>query len=91
MRVHVLVITAPHGFTSSQAHCWAIGKGRIVRDGMFSHVVMQLSQRHHIKQEPPLIAALRLHDIDHVIVVFDVLQPQVQQFIDADSRTHNTY
>jgi hypothetical protein len=26
-----------------------------------------------------------------VIVVFDVLQPQVQQFIDADSRTHNTY
>ncbi len=53
---------------------------------MFSHVVTQLSQRYHVKREPSLLAALRLHDIDHVIVVFDVLGPQVQQFIDADSR-----
>ena len=43
------------------------------------------SQRYYVKREPPLRAALRLHDIDHVIVVFDVLEPQVQQFIDADS------
>jgi hypothetical protein len=77
--------TAPYRFTSSRARCWDMGKGRIARDGMFSHVVTQLSQRYHIKREPPLRAALRLHDIDHVIVVFDVLEPQVQQFIDADS------
>jgi hypothetical protein len=54
-----------------------MGKGRIARDGMFSHVVTQLSQRYHIKREPPLLAALRPHDIDHVIVVFDVLEPPV--------------
>ena len=41
---------------------------------------------YHVKREPPLLAALRLHDIDHVVVVFDVLGPQVQQFIDPDSR-----
>jgi hypothetical protein len=77
-------ITAPYRFTSSRAHCWDREKGRIARDGVFSHVT-QLSQRYHVKLEPPLLAALRLHDIDHVIVVFDVLGPQVQQFIDADS------
>ena len=53
-----------------------MGKGRIARDGMFSHVVTQLSQRYHVKREP-LLAALRPHDIDHVIVVFNVLEPQV--------------
>jgi hypothetical protein len=30
---------------------------------MFSHVT-QLSQRYHVKREPPLLAALRLHDIE---------------------------
>ena len=37
------------------------------------------------------LASYVLRSNENVIVVFDVLQPQVQQFIDADSRTHNTY
>lgn len=77
MRVHVLADHVPYRFTSFRARCWDIGKGRIARNGTFSHVVTQLSQRYHVKREPPLLAALRPHDIDHVIGVFDVLEPQV--------------
>ena len=75
MRVHVLADHVPYRFTSFRAHGWDIGKGCIARDGTFSHIVTQLSQRYHVKREPPLLAALRPHDIDHVIVVFDVLEP----------------
>jgi hypothetical protein len=85
MRVHELADHHPIPLHQLPGPLLDMGKGRIARDGMFSHVVTQLSQRYHIKREPPLRAALRLHDIDHVIVVFDVLEPQVQQFIDADS------
>ena len=64
MRVHVLADHVPYRFTSFRARCWDIGKGRIARN-------------YHVKREPPLLAALRPHDIDHVIGVFDVLEPQV--------------
>jgi len=66
MRVPVLADHVPYRFTSFRAHCWDIGKGRIARDGTFSHIVTQLSQRYHVKREPPLLAARRPHDIDRL-------------------------
>ena len=88
MRVHVLADEFPIPLDKLPSPLLGYREeGRITRDVVASRIIAQLLQRFCIKWDPSLLASLCFHDVDDVVMIFDVSGPQVQQLIDADPRT----